>query len=344
MEWLPESNGLVVTGKPRSAPIEDRWQVWYVPFPSGEPEKITNDANHYSGLTVTADARTALLIQANFTSNIWVVPGEGFARSRQVTNSNAEVGEVCWTPSGQIVYSWAPTGRYMDLWLMNADGSGNRQLTFTVDRHEHQPSISPDGRHIVFLMFHSGLRSIWRMGIDGGGAKELVRNVGRFAEPHVSPDSQWVYYNSRDTSGNSTFWKVAFEGGEPVRVRENHSCRLSRDGKLFACAYRDSAPEAEVKLLVVTAADGNVVRTLNWPGDTDAVFWSPDAQGFDFIADREGVPNLYRLTIATGKEQKLTDWQTPAPLWHFASSIDGRQLSVVRDNNTVELLLIQNFR
>ena len=344
MEWLPESNGLVVTGKPRSAPIDDRWQVWYVPFPSGEPEKITNDANHYSGLTVTADARTALLIQANFSSNIWVVPGEGFARTRQVTNSTANVGELCWTPGGQVVYSWAATGRYQDLWLMNADGSGNRQLTFTADRHEHQPSISRDGRHIVFLMFHSGLRSIWRMGMDGGGAKELVRNVGALAEPHLSPDSQWVYYNSRDTSGIPTFWKVSFEGGEPVRVREKHSCRLSRDGKLLACAYRESAPEAEVKLLVITAADGNVVRTLNWPGNTDAVFWSPDAQGFDFVAEREGVSNLYRLTVATGKEQKLTDWQTPAALWHFASSIDGRQLAVVRDNNTVELLLIQNFR
>ncbi|HEX5964944.1 MAG TPA: hypothetical protein VFY51_03405, partial [Pyrinomonadaceae bacterium] len=344
MEWLPESNGLVVTGKPRSAPIEDRWQVWFVPFPSGESQKVTNDANHYSGLTLTAEGRTALLIQTNISSNVWVVPEEGFARSRQVTNNNSEVGELCWTPSGQIVYSWAASGRYRDLWVMNADGSANRQLTFTGDRHEYQPAISPDGRHIVFLMSYSGLRSIWRMGIDGSGAKELVRNVGPFAEPHLSPDAQWVYYNSRDETSSPTFWKVPFEGGQPVKAREKHSCRTSRDGKLLACAYRESVPDADVKLLIVNAVDGNVLRTLKWPGDTDAVFWSPDAQGLDFIADREGVPNVYRVTLATGKEQKLTDWPTPAPLWHFASSGDGRQLAVVRDTNTTELLLIQNFK
>ncbi|HEU4869301.1 MAG TPA: protein kinase [Pyrinomonadaceae bacterium] len=344
MEWLPESNGLVVTGKPRSAPNEDRAQVWYVPFPSGEPQKITNDANHYSAITLKADGRTALLIQANFASNIWVVPGRDFARSRQVTNSNAVVSDLCWTPSGQIVYSWAATGRFMDLWVMNADGSGNRRLTFTGDRHEHEPSVSPDGRHIVFLMFHSGLRTIWRMGIDGGGAKELARNVGEYAEPFVSPDSQWVYYNSRDENNLPAFWKVSFEGGQPMKVREKSSCRMSRDGKLLACAFRDTAPDAEVQLQIITTADGNIVRTLKWPGDTDAVFWSPDSQGLDFIADRDGLPNIYRVAIATGKEQKLTEWQTPASLWHFAASNDGQQLAVVRDTHTIELLLIQNFR
>src|SRR5262249_51363882 len=136
MEWLPESNGVIVIGKPRSAPIEDRAQVWYVPFPSGEPQKITNDANNYWGLTLTADGRTALVGQSTVSSNIWVVPGADFARNRQVTNSNTEIGELCWTPNGQIVYSSAASGRYMDIWVMNSDGGGNRQLTFTPDRHE----------------------------------------------------------------------------------------------------------------------------------------------------------------------------------------------------------------
>jgi hypothetical protein len=58
-----------------------------------------------------------------------------------------------------------------------------------------------------------------------------------------------------------------------------------------------------VQLQIVTAADGNIIRTLKWPGDTDAVFSSPDAQALDFIADHDGLPNIYRLTIATGKEQ-----------------------------------------
>jgi serine/threonine protein kinase/Tol biopolymer transport system component len=342
--WLPDTKGLIVTGKPRSAPDEDRYQIWYVPFPAGEPQKITNDANNYWGLTLTADARTALVRQSDSSSNVWVMPTGDFARGRQITNSNSEIGNLCWTPAGQIVYSYAATGRYMDLWMMNADGTGNRQLTFTVDRHEHEPSLSHDGRHVVFLSFHAGLRNLWRMNIDGGGTKELVHNVDAFANPHLSPDSQWIFYNSRDETGNRAFWKVPFEGGQPVKVRDNTSCRLSRDGKWFICAHRDLVPESVPKLVVVSAESGDVTRMLDWPRGTNALYWSPDGQALDFIAERDGSTNIWRLPLAAGKEQKLTDWQVSSPLWHFAWSNDGRQLAITRDTHSKELVLIQNFR
>jgi hypothetical protein len=50
------------------------------------------------------------------------------------------------------------------------------------------------------------------------------------------------------------------------------------------------------------------------------------------------------LNLSTRREQKLTDWQTTAPLWWFAWSRDGKQLAVTRDTQTNHLVLIQNFR
>ena len=344
VEWLPDKSGLIVTGKPRSAPLEDRFQIWYLPFPAGEPQKITNDANNYWGLTLTSDARTALVGQTDFSSNVWVVPAGNFAQTRQITNGNSEIGELCWTPQGQIVYSYAATGRFMDLWLMNSDGTGNRQLTFTVDRHEYDPSLSQDGRIIVFTILHEGIRNIWRMSMDGGGAKELVHNVDGFADPQISPDSQWVFYTSRDETGNAGLWKVPLNGGQPVKVRDKDPCRLSRDGKLFICLHRDPVPDSVAKLLIVEAESGEVARTLDWPKGTNAVFSSPDGQAVDFIAERDGYWGLWRLALAGGKEQKLTDWQSTQPLWYFAWSNDGRQLAVTRDNHGSDLVLIQNFR
>ena len=345
MEWLPDGNGLVVTGKPRSAPVDHRMQIWFVPFPEGELQKVTNDPNNYWGLTLTADARTALVGQTEVSSNVWIVPADNPDRTRQITNSNTEISETCWTPNGQIIYSSAATtARFLDLWIMNADGSGNRQLTFTNDRHEHQASLSPDGRHIAFTMLYSGMRSIWRMNLDGGGAKELVRNVSGFAHPTFSPDSQWVHYNSRDENGNPSFWKVSAEGGQPVKVREKTPCRLSPDGKWFACSYREPRVDTFLKLYIVSAASGETVRTLDWPKGAETVSWSPDGQAVDYIAERDGMSNIWRMTLASGRERKLTDFQTPAELYHFAASNDGRQLSITRDTNIVQLVLIQNFR
>ncbi len=344
IEWLPEDEGLIVTGRLRSAQPEERQQIWYVPFLGGEPQKITNDPNDYWGLTLTADGRTALVMQSDVSSNIWVVPAGDFARARQITNGNTEIGALCWTPSSQIIYSTS-TGRNFDLWIMNADGTGNRQLTFTTDRHEVQPELSPDGRYVVFLVaYPTGLRSVWRMSIDGRGAKELVRNVDRFAEPHVSPDLQWVFYNSLDESGSSAFWKVPFDGGDPVKVRERATCRLSPDAKWFSCAHRDFAPDAPLKVLVVPAAGGDPVRTLDFPQNAHSLHWSPDGQAFDYIAERDGMTNVWRMPLEGGKEQKLTDWQTAVEVWDFAWSRDSRTLAVTRDNEDHELILIENFR
>ena len=344
VEWLPESKGLVVTGKPRSAPADHRGQIWYVPFPEGEPVKITNDANDYWGMSLTADGRTALVRQTDVSSNIWVMPAGDFARARQITSSTGEIGKTCWTPDGKLVYSSAGAGRFQDLWLMNADGTGSRQLTFSDDRHETWPTLTPDGRQIVFMTTHESIRSLWRMNIDGGGAVELVRNVDNLAEPQVSPDGKWIYYNSRDEKSNRAFLRISLDGGQPEKVRDNTMCRLSPDGKLFVCSHRALAPEALAKLLVVSAESGEVIRTLDWPDGVNALYWSPDGQAIDYMAEREGLSNIWRLPVTGGKEQKLTDWQTPATIWYLAWSRDGRQLAVTRDSRKDQLILIQNFR
>ena len=344
IEWLPESNGLVVTGKPSSAPADHRGQIWHVPFPEGEPVKITNDANDYWGLSLTADGRTALVRQTDVSSNVWVLPAGDFGRARQITNSTSEIGALCWTPEGKIIYSAVGTGRFEDLWLMNADGTENRQLTFSGDRHELWPELSPDGRQLVYVVMLESIRSIWRMNIDGSGAVELVHNVDSQADPHFSRDGKWVYYNSRDQTSSRAFWKVSVEGGQPVIVRERSMCHLAPDGKSFLCFYRDLAPDALAKLLIVSTDSGEVMRTFDWPEGTNTVFWSPDGRAVDYISEREGLTNIWRLPLTGGKERKLTDWQTPAPLWYLAWSRDGRQLAITRDTRRDQLVLIQNFR
>jgi Tol biopolymer transport system component len=110
------------------------------------------------------------------------------------------------------------------------------------------------------------------------------------------------------------------------------------------CSQRDATPDAVAKLLVVSAENGDVVRTLDWPRGTNAVYWSPDGQAVDFIAERDGYSNVWRLPLAGGREQKLTDSPASQRLWDFAWSNDGRQLAFTRETSTNDLVLIQNFR
>ncbi len=60
---------------------------------------------------------------------------------------------------------------------MNADGSDQRQLTFD-DANYSAPSITPDGRTIVFLSDRQGPVNIWKCDFDGSNPRQLTFGKG----------------------------------------------------------------------------------------------------------------------------------------------------------------------
>ena len=79
--------------------------------------------------------------------------------------------------------SWSPDGRklafrYSDnIWVVNRDGSGLRNLTGAHEGgRERYPSWSPDGKWIVFLASFDPPRGtrLYKMRSDGSGVREVV--------------------------------------------------------------------------------------------------------------------------------------------------------------------------
>jgi Tol biopolymer transport system component len=89
----------------------------------------------------------------------------------------------------------------MPLWVMNADGTGLKQLTSGND-DESQPAWSPDGTKILFHN-HTGIEAIYAdgtpdptiavLGIEAGPKGVTIWYVG---EPSWSPDGQSIAYTS----------------------------------------------------------------------------------------------------------------------------------------------------
>jgi len=76
-----------------------------------------------------------------------------------------------------------------DLWLINLDGSGLRQLT-THPSGSRQPRWSPDGKWIYFLSARDSSTQIFRISADGGEAHQVTRlpvDVRCFA---IAPDGR----------------------------------------------------------------------------------------------------------------------------------------------------------
>ena len=134
-----------------------------------------------------------------------------------------------WSPDGsQIVYArWRCCGTPVDLWIVNADGSGERRLTDTPGA-ELSAVFSPDGEHILFQRPGDPVGDeVWIMNADGSGERRLIEDARQ-------PDWQPLPNRAPACSGvtaapgqiakhNRTFVTVALSGasdpdGDPVSI------------------------------------------------------------------------------------------------------------------------------
>jgi dipeptidyl aminopeptidase/acylaminoacyl peptidase len=88
-----------------------------------------------------------------------------------------------WSPDGrQIAFESARDGD-KEIYVMNADGSGVRQVTQNTI-HDEGPAWSPDGTKFVFTRGPDDLHGdIWTMNVDGSDARQHTTYSGRDESP-----------------------------------------------------------------------------------------------------------------------------------------------------------------
>ncbi len=337
--WLQDGSGLLLLA-PADEALESS-QVWFVEKASGQARRITNDLNTYMTLSVTADSGTLATVQSSRVSNIWVAPGLDAERSQQIMNESGWGYGLAWTPDGRIVYSSNASGK-QDIWIVNADGTGQKQLTDTSGLNLY-PAVSPDGRTIVFVSdrVDSGTH-IWKMDINGGNLKQLTNGMHEHF-PQFSPDGKWVIYTSA-SEGKPTVWKISIDGGEPVRLTNKYSKLpvVSPDGKLIACYYWEEKPDSPFGISLVPFDGGAPVKTIdNLPAA--AVRWASDGRALIYNETRGGVSNLWSQAIDGGQPKKLTEWKSER-IFDFAFSPDGKRLALARGVVTNDVILISDFK
>jgi Tol biopolymer transport system component/DNA-binding winged helix-turn-helix (wHTH) protein len=342
LAWLPDSTALVMSAAEQELSPS---QIWQLSFPSGEARRVTNDLNTYIGASMTADASALITVQTDRAPNIWVAPAGDAARARQVTSGAGKFDGyygVAWTPDGRIVYASIASGSW-DIWMMNADGSGARQLTVNA-KSNYGPSVSTDGRIIVFVSNRAGgAFNVWRMGIDGSNPKQLTFGKGEnFA--HITPDGRFVVYATVGYGQPNFIWKIPIEGGEPVRLTDKPSSWpfVSPDGKSFVCTYGEG-PNAPMRLALIPIDGGEPLKLFDIPPTFNAnTVWLPDNRGIAFLDARTGTTNVWMQPLAGGKTVQLTDFKTDG-VTAYDWSRDNR-LAATRSAETTGVVLIRDFR
>lgn len=186
--------------------------------------------------------------------------------------------------------------RWSEIWMMGADGSDPRQMTFG-RHHDTDPILSPSGSRLLFVSDRGRAEGqLWVMPVDGGEARQLTDFPLELSDPVFSPDGRWI----------ATTAKVYPECGADAECNRTTRDRWE-EGPLDAhladrLLYRHWTSWRDGRyshVLLVDAHTGDVVRDLTpglWDSPTFSVrgkrgyVFSPDGEELCFVSNHDPDP------------------------------------------------------
>ena len=187
--WLPDGSGVLANAQELSGE-SGASQIWLLPFPEGPARQVTNDLGTYTGLSVAKTGRSFVSVRNELRTKIYIVADKGGAEDESITSgagTDDGVEGIAWTPDDRLIYT-SSTGGNTDIWIMDVNGMNRSQLTTTAGA-DNWPSVSPDGKVVVFLSERDGAPAIWRMDIDGGRQQRVVAGNVRARPMLTAPRS-----------------------------------------------------------------------------------------------------------------------------------------------------------
>ena len=351
--WSPSGTHLIISARTPDALYS---QVWMLDYPDGEARRLTNDLDGYFWLSRSADGRMLVTRQQRTISRLWLVKDRDLKQARQLTvgerSLDGFVG-LAWMPDGKIVFS-SFAGNITNLYSMEADGTNRVQLTANAGQENTYPTISPDGRFIVFTSDRTGNTQIWRMDRDGRDQKQLTfagTQNQRGQSAALAHDGNEVFFIKRG-SGPAAIWKVSLEGGSAVQISQlldaapEGFLAISPDGKWLAYRRVSAEPPARGEnrslRIGVLPIDGNAdPKLFDLEVSRPIIQWSADSDAFYFVGGLFNSSSLCRQPLAGGEPQKLLNF--PDRIFNFAWSRDGTNLVVSRGKRQGDAILITNL-
>ena len=332
---VPDGRGLVITAAAAATEYRSR-QLWYVPYPGGEPRKITNDLNDYTSISLTADSSALVSVQEDIAASIWVAPDGDAARATELKSVSGKLDGyegVVWTPDNRILYTSMASGNE-DIWIMDADGKNRKQLT-TSENPDFWPSVSVDGRYIVFTSERGRARKAWMMDIDGNNPRELF--VGN--NPLGAGD--WIIVGT-----NNGLTKIPVNGGDHVQIdsrgqQRMRSCVVSPDAKRIACQTDNLGEPAKLAVLEIDGtAPAQVFNVkLDLPG---RIRWARDGRAITFVSRKDGERDIWSQPIDGGEPKRLTNFKSDQ-IFAFDWSADNL-LVISHGKADSDVVLIRNTK
>jgi Tol biopolymer transport system component len=208
---FPGKNGKIAFSSDRDS---GKFEVWSINPDGSDPTELTSAPSTLAEPAWSPDGKRIAFavcrgsdpVHGYCNEDIFVMNADGSEETR-VTRDPAADRHPAWSPDGKkLVFSRHPAGPRSHLYIINPDGSGERQLTNGSDGDgEDYPTWASDGT----LAFERG-QDIYTMSLDGTHQTPITHLSGpNFAgAPNWSPDAKKIvffFYGPRPFCGGDIF-------------------------------------------------------------------------------------------------------------------------------------------
>src|SRR5436190_3066619 len=344
LAWEKDGKALRLSGRDPETQLS---QLWSVKYPTGTLERITNDLGSYQGLSVTFDGGTAVSVQEYRASNIWTADLADIRNPKKITSELSQddgMSGVAFRPDGGIVYSKRVTGS-QDIWSVDPNGENNRQLTVRSGSNFH-PTVSPDGKTIVFTSDRAGSLDLWRMNMDGSSVARLTEVDENESQPSFTADGAWIVFQRSGNDGRSSIWKIPASGGEPVQLLPAGASRprISPDGKLLACEF-SATPNGATKIGIYSVDDGKEIALYDFSTIVaSSIFrWSNDGKSLVYVHRLDGGFEIWSQLLSGGQPSRLAA-SNGDRIYDFDISRNGKAVVFSRGTENSDVILVNGMR
>jgi Tol biopolymer transport system component len=361
--WLPDSTGIIYSSsRGGTMPYLPTLGLWHVTLRDGSVRRVTSGETSYVSPDIS---RTGAIVvsRMKLDSDIWRfpfdgLPAENVKRGVRLTRQTGQVLTPTAGPGDKEVAFLSDSGGHANLWIVNTESGGLRQIT-----HERDPNVavgvpvwSPDGRAIAFVSSRGNegwTFGVWLVDPDGSNLRN-VANPG--LGPAWSPDGRWLYYATRGGAATTdvVLKKVPVNGGASVTVTTErlrnvigvHGTTLYYS---FERPLMDGTPEFEIRTATPENAPFRVLaripasRVPIWQIVSPAL--SPDGKWLAQALTDAFTTNIWALSTTTGEWRQITNFgeRTTFIARRVSWSSDGGSILAAVSEGDSDIVLLEGL-
>jgi Tol biopolymer transport system component/serine/threonine protein kinase len=289
----------------------------FTPTPDNTPIPVATSLGGGTGQIVFASTRSGI-------PQLYLVNADGTDLTQLTIMENGAC-QPSWSPDGsQLVFISPCLGRAdfletiyneSSLYIINADGSGLKQLTASPGS-DFEPTWSPDGDRIAFTSVRGGFRQIYSLDVESLEVTLLTNTTNSIESSQASwsPDGSRIAYLVKRV-GTYQVWSMNEDGQEAVQLTHSgqelwdYLPSWSPDGRTLFFNQRRPGAFRPWLMQFDYEDQAQDPRKLNFVTPIEDVSFSPDGYwiAFEGMDTSEGNRDIYFITVAGSGRTRLTN-------------------------------------